>query len=426
MKYTRPRGTHDVTPAEIESWRRVESAFERAFDSFGYRGIRTPIFEHTELFVRAVGEQSDIVAKEMYTFKDRGDRDLTLRPENTASVIRAYLENGMHRWGGIQRLWYTGPMFRYDRPQAGRYRQFHQVGAEVLGSASAAVDVEVIQIVVESLAALGFENLDVRLNSVGSEKSRAPYRSVLLDAIRSRARDLAPDALERYTKNPLRIFDSKDYGEALKKELPVISDYLVEEDAAHFVRVRQLLDALGIKYTQDRHLVRGLDYYTRTVFEVYCGATGAQSALCGGGRYDDLVRECGGPDTPAVGFSAGLERIVEALPDVTAGSAGGTVHYYILCVGVAAEARALNAGRMLRAFGPAEVDLSGRSRKTQLEAAAKKKARVAVVVDHAAPGVVEWHDLRERTERRVQEDHLEVFARDARGDASESTEENSR
>lgn len=414
MKYSRPRGTHDVTPAEIDRWRRVESAFEHAFDRFGYRGIRTPIFEHTELFVRAVGEQSDIVSKEMYTFKDRGERDLTLRPENTASVIRAYLENGMHRWGGIQRLWYTGPMFRYDRPQAGRYRQFHQVGAEVLGSASAAVDAEVIQIVVESLSALGFTGLDVCLNSVGAEESRARYRGVLLDAIRSHAADISPEALERYSKNPLRIFDSKDYGDKLKQSLPVISDYLVEEDAAHFARVRELLGALGVGYTEDRHLVRGLDYYTRTVFEVYYGAGGAQSALCGGGRYDDLVRECGGPDTPAVGFSAGLERIVEALPDGTGGPAGGTVDYYVLCVGVAAEARALTTGRMLRALGSAEVDLSGRSRKTQLEAAAKKKARIAVVVDAASPGTLEWHDLRGRTERRVQEDHLEVFARDAR------------
>lgn len=425
MKYSRPRGTHDVTPAEIERWRRVESAFERAFDRYGYRGIRTPIFEHTELFVRAVGEQSDIVSKEMYTFKDRGDRDLTLRPENTASVIRAYLENGMHRWGGIQRLWYTGPMFRYDRPQAGRYRQFHQVGAEVLGGASAALDAEVIEIVVESLAALGFEELDVRLNSVGTEKSRGPYRALLLDAIRSHASELSPEALERYSKNPLRIFDSKEYGDKLKRSLPVISDHLVDEDAVHFAHVRELLDALGVKYTEDRHLVRGLDYYTRTVFEVYSGVTGAQSALCGGGRYDDLVRECGGPDTPAVGFSAGLERIVEASSAGEAGASSGTIHYYVACIGGAAEARALNAARLLRSLDSAEVDLSGRSRKTQLESASKKKARVAVVVDAATPGIIEWHDLKDRTERRVQEDHLDVFARDAHAGEND-TEENSK
>ena len=411
MKYSRPRGTHDITPAQIDRWRAVESAFENAFDRFGYRGIRTPIFESTELFVRAVGEQSDIVSKEMYTFEDRGGRRLTLRPENTASVIRAYLENGMHRWGGVQRLWYNGPMFRYDRPQAGRYRQFHQVGAEVLGSSSPAVDVEIIQIVVEALEVLGFQGLDVRLNSVGTEKSRARYRDVLLEAIRARASDIAPDALERYTKNPLRIFDSKEYGEEMKRSLPVISDYLVEDDASHFARVRDLLGALGIAFTEDRYLVRGLDYYTRTVFEVYYGETGAQSALCGGGRYDDLVRECGGPDTPAVGFSAGLERIVEAAPGGVADDAPG-IHYYVVCVGADSEARALNVARVLRATGAAEVDLSGRSRKTQLESAGKKKARVAVVIDARTPDQVEWHDLRARTDRFVDEKHLEVFARD--------------
>ena len=213
MKYSRPRGTHDVTPAEIGRWLAVEGVFQRAFERFGYRGMRTPIFESTDLFVRAVGEQSDIVTKEMYTFTDRGGRSLTLRPENTAAVIRAYLENGMHRWGGIQRLWYAGPMFRYDRPQAGRYREFHQVGAEAIGSASPALDAEIIQLVVEALAELGFAGLDVRLNSVGTEASRVRYRAVLLEAIESLSAELAPEALARYRQNPLRIFDAKEYGD---------------------------------------------------------------------------------------------------------------------------------------------------------------------------------------------------------------------
>jgi histidyl-tRNA synthetase len=415
MKYSRPRGTHDVTPAEIDRWRAVETAFSDTFDRFGYRGIRTPVFEPTELFVRAVGEQSDIVTKEMYTFTDRGGRSLTLRPENTASVIRAYLENGMHRLGGVQRLWYCGPMFRYDRPQAGRYRQFHQVGAEALGSASPAVDAEIIQIVVESLAALGFSGLDVRLNSVGSEASRERYRGVLLDAIHAMSAEIGDEAIGRYAKNPLRIFDSKEYGDAIKHRLPPISRYLVEEDARHFDRVRESLAALGIAFTHDVHLVRGLDYYTRTVFEVYHGDRGAQSALCGGGRYDDLVAECGGPATPAVGFSAGLERVIDALPadSPAAVDRGEGIRYYVVCAGADAEPRALRAARVLRAFGPAQVDLSGRSRKTQLEAAAKKRAAVAVVVDAAAPGVVEWHDLSARRDARVAEDALEAHARAA-------------
>lgn len=415
MKYSRPRGTHDVTPVDIDRWRAVEDAFVHVFDRFGYRGIRTPIFEHTELFVRTVGEQSDIVSKEMYTFTDRGNRSLTLRPENTASVIRAYLENGMHRWGGIQRLWYAGPMFRYDRPQAGRYRQFHQVGAEALGSSSPGLDAEIIQMVVEALAALGLHDLDIRLNSVGSERSRPRYRAVLLDAIRSFAGEIAPEAMERFAQNPLRVFDSKEYGEKLKRRLPVISGYLVEEDAAHFARVREMLTALEIPFTEDPFLVRGLDYYTNTVFEIYHGAHGAQSAICGGGRYDTLVEECGGPATPAIGFSAGLERIVEALPPGSPAAQGGgdRVHYYVVCAGDAAEARALRAARTLRATGTTQVDLSGRSRKTQLEAAARQKARVAVVVDAAAQAEVEWHDLAKRTVERFGDPELAARARAA-------------
>jgi histidyl-tRNA synthetase len=415
MKYTRPRGTHDVTPLEYGRWRAVEAAFEAAFDRFGYRGIRTPIFESTDLFVRAVGEQSDIVTKEMYTFTDRGGRSLTLRPENTASVIRAYLENGMHRWGGIQRLWYAGPMFRYDRPQSGRYRQFHQVGAEAIGSDSPALDAEVIQLVVEVLAELGFVNLDVRLNSVGTEKSRAPYRVVLQDAILAMADEIDAESLARYTANPLRIFDSKEYGEKLKRRLPVISEHLVDEDAAHLSRVRDALGAVGVPFREDPFLVRGLDYYTRTVFEIFYGDAGAQSALCGGGRYDNLIRECGGPDTPAIGFSAGLERIVGALPESNAAGADAAeiVRFHVVCVGVDAGPRGLAAARVLRPLGGAQVDLSGRSRKTQIESAIKGGARVVLVVDDARPGSAEWHDVRRKSEAIVPESELEAYARRA-------------
>ncbi len=422
MKYSRPRGTHDVLPPDFERWRAVESAFERAFDRFGYRGIRTPIFESTDLFVRAVGEQSDIVTKEMYTFTDRGGRSVTLRPENTASVIRAYLENGMQRWGGIQRLWYHGPMFRYDRPQAGRYRQFHQVGAEAIGGSSPALDAEMIQLVFEALAGLGFDALDVRVNSVGTEASRGPYRAVLLDAIRGLASEIDADALERYTANPLRIFDSKDYGEKLKARLPRISDYLVDGDAEHFARVRELLSALDVPFHVDPHLVRGLDYYTRTVFEIYHGDTGAQSALCGGGRYDELVRECGGPDTPAIGFSAGLERIIGALPDAggTTAGRGAETPFVVACVGEAAEARALRAASALREVEATQVDLSGRSRKTQVESARKKGARVAVVVDADRPDDVEWIEFATRTEQRVRDGELPAYARGRAGNKGET------
>jgi histidyl-tRNA synthetase len=413
MKYRRPRGTHDVVPPEIDRWRAVEAAFERTFDRFGYSAIRTPVFESTDLFVRAVGEHSDIVTREMYTFTDRGGRSITLRPENTASVIRAYLENGMQRRGGIQRLWYAGPMFRYDRPQAGRYRQFHQVGAEAIGSASPALDAEMIQLVVEALTEIGFGALDVRVNSVGGEASRGRYRPVLLEAIRGLGAEIDADALARYTANPLRVFDSKDYGEKLKTRLPRLSEYLVDEDAAHFARVRDMLGAVGVAFREDPFLVRGLDYYTRTVFEIYHGDVGAQSALCGGGRYDDLVRECGGPDTPAIGFSAGLERIIGALPAAETASTEGAAKTpcVVVCLGDGAAERALRVASVLRAVEPTQVDFSGRSRKTQIEAARKRGARVAVVVDAGRPDEVEWLDLAARTEERVRDADLAARAR---------------
>lgn len=413
MKYSRPRGTQDIFPPHIDTWRRVENVFQEIFDKFGYQGIRTPIFESTELFVRAVGEDTDIISKEMYTFFDKGGRSLTLRPENTAAVIRAYLENGMHRWGGIQRFCYFGPMFRYDRPQAGRYRQFHQVGAEAIGSDNPALDVEMIQLVLGAFAALGFENVDLKINSVGSPRARGPYRALLLEAINGFKDHLSPESLERYRKNPLRIFDSKDYDEKLKKELPLVSRHLSEEDEAHFRAVKDLLDGAGVSYDEDPYLVRGLDYYTRTVFEVFCGKHDAQSALCGGGRYDELVEECGGPATPAIGFSAGLERIVEALPAgspaLSEQAPGG--FFYVVCGDPASAGRALRAAAVLRPYGAAEVDFSGRSVKKQLKVAEKKKARFAVVVASGDGDTVLVRDMAAHAEERIGDETLSEFAR---------------
>ncbi len=420
MKYTRPRGTRDITPAEIERWERVEHAFEQAFKRYCYRGIRTPIIESTDLFIRAVGEQSDIVTKEMYTFKDQGDRSITLRPENTAGVIRAYLENGMHRLGGIQRLWYMGPMFRYDRPQTGRYRQFHQVGAEAIGSASPALDAEIIALVVEVLTTLGFQNLDVRVNSVGTEESRVRYRLILRNQINS-IEQIAPKDRERYQQNPLRIFDSKDYGSRLRHLLPPISEFLIDEDRSHFQSVKDLLTAVSVPFTVDPYLVRGLDYYTRTVFEIYHGERASQNALCGGGRYDTLVAECGGPDTPAIGMSVGLERIVEALGVDRANEDDAAPFFYVMCVGLGeAEVRGLKAARVLREIGSAELDVSGRSQKTQLEAARKKKARFAVLVDASSSDLI-WHDLSSRSQNSIGFDELVKYARNAQVGEIEET-----
>ncbi len=408
MKYTRPRGTQDIVPPEIDKWRFVEDAFQTTFDRFGYRGIRTPVFESTDLFVRAVGEETDIISKEMYTFTDRGGRSLTLRPENTASVIRAFLENGMHRLGGIQRLCYFGPMFRYDRPQAGRYRQFHQVGAEAIGSFNPALDVELIDVVVSTFRSLGFRNVELKLNTVGSAASRGPYRELLLEAIDGLGTGISPAALERYRKNPLRIFDSKDCDESLKNKLPVITDHLPAVEIDHFATVKELLAAAGIVYQVDPYLVRGLDYYTKTVFEVHHGEHGAQSALCGGGRYDDLVEQCGGPATPAIGFSVGLERLLGALPEDSPALAekDGIVDYYVVCADDGAASRALATATRLRATGNAETDLSGRSVKKQLQAAGRKRARFAVVVSSEHDGTVLWKNLRDHSEEMIADESV--------------------
>ncbi len=415
MKYTRPRGTQDIIPPDIATWRAVERRFEETFDRYGYEGIRTPIFESTDLFVRAVGEGTDIVSKEMYTFTDRGGRSLTLRPENTASVIRAYLENGMHRRGGIQRLCYTGPMFRYDRPQAGRYRQFHQVGAEAIGSDNPAVDVEMIQVVIDGFRRLGFGSVDLRLNSVGTEASRGPYRDALRDALKKFEGDV--EGIGRYQDNPLRVFDAKDVGDDVKRQLPTISSYLVGSDAGHFERVKELLGAVGVAFTEDPFLVRGLDYYTRTVFEVFDGgaedARRAQGALCGGGRYDNLVEDCGGPPTPAIGFSAGLERIIAALPEGSAAvvDRGAQIRYYVACVGEDAAARALKVAAAARAHGNAHVDLSGRSRKKQIQVAEKSPAQFALIVDEADGDHVTWRDLATHQETTVRDADIAAFVK---------------
>jgi histidyl-tRNA synthetase len=413
MKYSRPRGTQDIIPPDIDKWRYVEDVFQKAFDRFGYRGIRTPILESTELFVRAVGEETDIISKEMYTFTDRGGRSLTLRPENTASVIRAYIENGMHRWGGIQRLYYLGPMFRYDRPQAGRYRQFHQIGAEAIGSLNPALDVEMIQLVIEPFAALGFDKIQLKLNTVGSASSREPYRNLLLEAIERTGGELKPAALERYRKNPLRIFDSKDCSEAFKRKLPAIIDHLPAEELDHFARVKKHLDAAGVAYEEDPYLVRGLDYYTKTVFEVYHEEHGAQSALCGGGRYDDLVEQCGGPPTPAIGFSVGIERVIDSLPadSPAVTTTSGSLDYYVVVSDTGASARALRAAAVLRGCGTVEVDLSDRSVKKQLQVASKKRARFAVVVASDNGDTVLWKDVKNRTDERIADGSLLGHAR---------------
>ncbi|MGN1125035.1 MAG: histidine--tRNA ligase [Candidatus Gastranaerophilaceae bacterium] len=312
------KGTKDILPTDIDSWHFIESAAEKVFSTAGFKEIRTPIFEATELFARGVGDTTDIVNKEMYTF-EKSERSLTLRPENTAGVVRSYIENGMHRLSAPVKLWYKGPMFRYERPQAGRQRQFHQVGMEMFGISQPTADVEAISLAVNYLNEIGLNDLDVEINSLGCPTCREEYKTKLKEVLKPYLSQLCPDCQKRYEKNPLRLLDCKVedckaiYEKPEVKEV-ITSDFICPECHEHFESVKNYLDILDIKYSVNKLLVRGLDYYNRTVFEIKSNNLGSQNAVCGGGRYDSLVRNLGGEDTPAVGFAMGMERLISLLP----------------------------------------------------------------------------------------------------------------
>lgn len=311
------KGTKDILPLEMSVWHFMEEKAKEVFTSYGAKEIRTPIFEATELFARGVGDTTDIVNKEMYTF-EKSERSLTLRPENTAGVVRSFIENGMHRLSAPVKLWYKGPMFRYERPQAGRQRQFHQVGVEVFGIKQATADAEVILMAVNYLNALGLNDLSVELNSLGCPKCREEFKTKLKTVIKPYLNELCPDCQARYEKNPLRLLDCKvEECKAIyaKPEIQEViqADFICEECANHFNELKGYLNALGIKYEINKLLVRGLDYYNRTVFEIKSNNLGSQNAVCGGGRYDSLVRNLGGEDTPAIGFAMGMERLASLI-----------------------------------------------------------------------------------------------------------------
>lgn len=311
------KGTKDILPSEISLWHFMEEKALEVFSNAGYKEIRTPIFEATELFARGVGDTTDIVNKEMYTF-EKSERSLTLRPENTAGVVRSFIENGMHRLSAPVKLWYKGPMFRYERPQAGRQRQFHQVGMEMFGIKDATADAEAIAIAVRFLNALGLNDLDVEINSLGCPECREIFKNKLKDVIRPYLSELCEDCQTRFEKNPLRLLDCKvDSCKEIyaKPEIQKIiqSEFICEECSTHFNNLKSYLDTLGIRYSVNKLLVRGLDYYNRTVFEIKSNNLGSQNAVCGGGRYDSLVRNLGGQDTPAVGFAMGMERLYSLL-----------------------------------------------------------------------------------------------------------------
>lgn len=307
------KGTKDILPQEIEQWQNLEEKALKIFTNASFNEIRTPIFEATELFARGVGDTTDIVNKEMYTF-EKSERSLTLRPENTAGVVRAYIENGMHRLPSPVKLWYKGPMFRYERPQAGRQRQFHQVGVEMFGISEPTADAEVILLAVNYLKSLGLDDLEVELNSLGCPDCREGFKTALKAALKSDIEKMCSDCKQRYEKNPLRLLDCKvdecrKILEQSKVQDVITSDYICGDCQTHFDELKKYLDTLDVKYVRNKLLVRGLDYYNRTVFEIKSNNLGSQNAVCGGGRYDSLVKNLGGEDTPAVGWAMGMERL---------------------------------------------------------------------------------------------------------------------
>ncbi|MEB3311716.1 MAG: histidine--tRNA ligase [Snowella sp.] len=378
------RGTRDILPSEMGYWQQVESVASIILHRALYQEVRSPIFEDTALFKRGIGEATDVVGKEMYTFSDRGDRSLTLRPEGTAGVVRAFIEHNLHASGGVQRLWYKGPMFRYERPQAGRQRQFHQIGVEVLGSDDPRADVEVIALAADILKELGLKNLQLSLNSVGNGEDRQNYREALIHYLTPYQADLDADSQDRLTRNPLRILDSKDKKtQKITQNAPSILDYLSETSRRHFDQVQQLLTNLGIDYQLNSRLVRGLDYYTHTAFEIQSDDLGAQATVCGGGRYDGLVSQLGGPETPAVGWAIGMERLILLLQQLQS-SPSITPDFYLVSKGDKAEPQGLILAQKLRQAGfSVELDLSGSAFGKQFKRADRSGAIACLVLGDA-------------------------------------------
>ncbi len=402
-KFQAPRGTFDVLPAQARARARVEAAAGGILARAGYEPIQTPTFEDTDLFVRGVGRSTDIVRKEMFTFEDKGERSLTLRPEGTAPICRAYLEHGMHKLAQPVKLSYVGPFFRHERPQAGRYRQFHQIGLECIGTDSPLADAEAIMLLSDLLGELGVPGVELRLGSLGSLEARRSYLEELKAHLHAHEGELSGDVRERIDVNPLRAFDSDHEGtRAVMASAPTIVERLEDEDAEHFEEVKAQLDAAGIAYVIDPTLVRGLDYYTRTIFSFVCDALGAQSEVGGGGRYDGLIEQLGGPATPAVGWACGIERILLAL-DEEQPAAGREA--FVAVADPGQRRRAMVIAAELRHAGlAAEVDLGGRGLKGQLKQADRVGARQVLILE--ADGSAQLRDMESGEQRAVDTGNL--------------------
>nr|WP_260683207.1 histidine--tRNA ligase [Pseudomonas aeruginosa] len=403
------RGMNDILPEQTPAWRYLERTFAGLLDGYGYSEIRLPILEFTELFARGIGEGTDVVDKEMYTFLDRNGESLTMRPEGTAGCVRAVLEHGLSGGGQVQKLWYTGPMFRYEKPQKGRYRQFHQIGVEVFNLPGPDIDAELIILTWRLWQKLGMADaVTLQLNTLGSSEARARYREALVAYLQERFEQLDEDSQRRMTTNPLRILDSKvESTQALLVGAPTLHDYLDEESIAHFEGLKARLDAVGLRYEINQKLVRGLDYYCRTAFEWVTDKLGAQGTVCGGGRYDGLVSQFGGKPTPGVGFAMGVERLVLLLETlgVIPAELNRPADLYVCAFGEPAELAALTLAERLRSAIPGIrllVNAGAGSFKSQFKKADKSGARFALILgeDEVANRVVGFKPLRDEGEQQ--------------------------
>jgi len=382
MKIQAIRGVKDIMPDEIEKWRWVENKANQVFTRYGFKEIRLPIFEKTKLFSRGIGETTDIVEKEMYTFEDRGGEKVTLRPEGTASVVRAFIEHKMYTTQTVQKFYYLGPMFRYERPQAGRFRQFYQIGVEAMGSHNPSIDAEVMIMLMEFFNVLGLNQFELQINSLGCKKCRPEYRETLKKTITNHLADLCENCNKRYQKNPLRVLDCKiERDIEIASSLPKITDHICNECKCHFEKVQALLRDTQIPYSSNSNLVRGLDYYTHTAFEITSRELGAQNAISGGGRYNTLVEEFEGPPTPCFGFALGLERLISLVPFDKMESIETNPDVFVVSLGEEAKLKVFNLVHQLRSGGiSVERDYDGGSIKSQMRKANRSASSFALII----------------------------------------------
>lgn len=407
MNYQRPKGTNDILPTDSPKWQFVEETARLLFGDYQFSEIRTPMFEHIEVISRSVGDTSDIVTKEMYDFHDKGDRHITLRPEGTAPIVRSFIENKLYgpEFPKPYKVYYMGPMFRYERPQKGRLRQFHQIGVEVFGSKNPATDVETMAMALDFFDQLGIKGLRLVINSLGDQETRLAYRQALIDYLVPFEEELSADSKRRLHENPLRVLDSKDKKDkVIVADAPQILDYLSEEARHHFEQVTTMLDALEIAYEIDSNMVRGLDYYTHTIFEIMCDSKtlGTQSTVCAGGRYDNLIEEFGGEPTPGFGFGMGVERVLMILDaEGAAIPVVDTIDAYVVHLGEETNIEALKVVQAIRQAGySADRDYMGRKAKAQFKSADKAKAKLVLTLGESEleAGVIKVKNMATRTE----------------------------